>query len=222
MYKGNSNYMKTPDQIPTTTNHREQSGRSYSRFVALMRIALPATAGAIIILVIIWPQIGEKSKNFQLGFSSIKIEDAGGQHLINPRFSSTDSKQQPFNLTAKIATQQKSDPNLVELTLPRADLTSKTGTWIALSAKSGLYNRGSETLKLQGTVNLFHDSGYELSTNVANLNLAKGTAEGNLPITGHGPSGTIKGTGFKIVGHGKKMIFTGKSKLIIYPVLKGP
>ena len=111
---------------------------------------------------------------------------------------------------------------MVELTLPKADLTSNTGTWIALSAKSGLYNRGSETLKLQGTVNLFHDSGYELSTTVANLNLAKGTAEGDLPITGHGPSGTIEGTGFKIVGHGKKMIFTGKSKLIIYPTLKGP
>ncbi len=214
--------MKTPDQTSPTTNDREQSGRSYSRFVALMRIALPATAGAIVILVIAWPHIGEKSKNFQLGFSSIKIEDAGGQHLINPRFSSTDSKQQPFNLTAKIATQQKSDPNLVDLTLPKADLTSNAGTWIALSAKSGLYNREAETLKLQGSVNLFHDSGYELSTTAINLNLAEGTAEGDVPITGHGPSGTIKGTGFKIVGRGKKMIFTGKSKLIIYPILKGP
>ena len=68
--------METLDPIPTTTNDRERSGRSYSRFVALMRIALPATAGAIVILVIIWPQIGEKSKNFQLDFSSVKIEDA--------------------------------------------------------------------------------------------------------------------------------------------------
>ena len=214
--------MKSPDEIPITTSDGEQSGHSYSRFVALMRIALPATAGAIVILVIIWPQFGEKSKSFQLGLSSIKLEDEGGQHLINPRFSSADSKQQPFNLTARIATQQKSNPNLVELTLPKADLTTKMGTWIALSAKSGLYDRAAETLKLMGDVNLFHDSGYELSTMVANLNLAQGTAEGDLPITGHGPSGTIKGTGFKIVGQGKKMIFTGKSKLIIYPISKDP
>ena len=111
---------------------------------------------------------------------------------------------------------------MVELTLPKADLTSNTGTWIALSAKSGLYDREAETLKLMGDVNLFHDSGYELSTTVANLNLAQGTAEGDLPITGHGPSGTIKGTGFKIIGQGKKMIITGKSKLIIYPTSKDP
>ncbi len=69
---------------------------------------------------------------------------------------------------------------------------------------------------------LFHDSGYELNTNVANLNLSKGTAEGNVPIIGHGPNGTIRGSGFKIIGRGKKIIFMGKSKIVLYPIKNHP
>ena len=112
-----------------TTDNRAQSGRSYSRFVALMRITLPATAGAIIILVITWPQIGKEEKTFRLGISNVKVQNTRGQHLINPRFSSADSKKQPFNLTARIATQQNTNPDLVNLTLPKADITTSEGTW---------------------------------------------------------------------------------------------
>ena len=205
-----------------TTDNRAQSGRSYSRFVALMRITLPATAGAIIILVITWPQIGKEEKTFRLGISNVKVQNTSGQHLINPRFSSADSKKQPFNLTARIATQQNTNPDLVNLTLPKADITTSEGTWIALSAKLGLYNREAGTLTLKGGVSLFHDSGYELNTNVANLNLSKGTAEGNVPIIGHGPNGTIRGSGFKIIGRGKKIKFMGKSKIVLYPIKNHP
>lgn len=193
-----------------------RSGLRYSRFVTLMRIALPLTAGAIIALVIAWPQLSHKPKSYPLGISKVITQDAGGQQIINPRFSSTDSKQQPFNLTADRATRQKENPNIVDLILPKADLTSQSGSWMALSAKFGLFNRNSEVLKLRDSVNLFHDSGYELRTTIAKIDLAEGTAEGAVPISGHGPDGTVQAEGFRILGHGKTMIFTGKSKIVFY------
>ena len=208
------------DQIVSRTTGDSFSpirpGRRYSRFVTLMRITLPLTAGAIIALVIAWPQISHKPKSHRLGFSKVTIQDAGGQQIINPRYSSTDSKQQPFNLTADRASRQKENPNMVDLISPKADLTSQSGSWMALSAKFGLFDRNSEILHLRESVSLFHDSGYELRTTIAKINLAVGTAEGNVPISGHGPGGKVQAEGFRILGHGKILIFTGKSKMVFY------
>ena len=193
-----------------------RSGRRYSRFVALMRITLPLTAGAIIALVVAWPQLSDKPKSYRLGFSNVNMKDSGGQQIIKPRFSSTDSKQQPFNLTADRAFRQKGNPNLVDLISPKGDLTSKTGSWMALSAKFGVYNRNLEVLNLKDSVNLFHDSGYDLRTNIARINLAAGTAEGNVPISGHGPGGKVQAEGFRILKNGRTMVFTGKSRMVFY------
>jgi lipopolysaccharide export system protein LptC len=75
-------------------------------------------------------------------------------------------------------------------------------------------------LDLKGAISLFHDSGYELKTTIAQINLAAGTAKGDVPISGHGPGGTVKGSGFRILERGKTMIFTGKSKMVLYPTSK--
>lgn len=200
--------------------NNDHSGKSYSRFVLLMRIALPLSAAVIVALVIAWPQLIEKPKGFTVGVSKVTIHDTGGQQIVNPRFSSTDSKQRPFNLTADTAFQQKKNPHLVDLAFPKADLTAQSGTWMALSAETGMFNRQSEILDLKGSVSLFHDSGYELKTTIAQINMAAGTAKGDVPISGHGPGGTVKGSGFRIMERGKTMIFTGKSKMVLYPTSK--
>jgi lipopolysaccharide export system protein LptC len=194
-----------------------RSGRRYSRFVSLMRIALPLTAGAIVAIVIAWPQLIHKPKSYRLGVSKTSSQDAGEQQIIKPRFSSTDSKKQPFNLTADSASRQKKNPSMVNLISPKGDLTSETGSWMALSAKYGLFDRDLEILNLRDSVSLFHDSGYELRTNIAKINLAAGAAEGNAPISGHGPGGKVQAEGFRIHGHGKTMVFTGKSSVVFYP-----
>ena len=196
------------------------SSSNYSRFVVFMKIGLPLMAAAIVTLVIAWPQLMEKPKGFRLGISKVTIHDTGGQQIVNPRFSSTDSNQRPFNLTADNAFQQKDDQNLVDLAFPKADLTAQSGTWMALSAETGKFNRQSEVLDLKGAVSLFHDSGYELKTTVAQINLAAGTATGDVPISGHGPGGTVKGSGFRVLERGKTMIFTGKSRMVLYPTSK--
>jgi lipopolysaccharide export system protein LptC len=204
----------------STGDSGDGSGSSYSRFVVLMRIALPVSAAAIVALVIAWPQLTQKPKGFRLGVSKITIHDTGGQQIVNPRFSSTDSNQRPFNLTADTAFQQKDDANLVDLAFPKADLTAKAGTWMAISAETGKFNRQSEVLDLKGAISLFHDSGYELKTTIAQIDMAAGTATGDVPISGHGPGGTVKGSGFRILERGKTIIFTGKSKMILYPTSK--
>jgi lipopolysaccharide export system protein LptC len=199
-----------------------RAGRGYSRFANSMRFTLPLIACVIAITVIAWPQLGQKPKRFSLGVSKVTVNDGGGQQIVNPRFTGTDSDNRPFTVTADAATQVQTNPSEVDLSFPRADITLASGAWLAVSAQSGLFDRKAQSLALKGAVNLFHDTGYELRTASADVDLAAGVATGTDPVTGQGPFGSLKSTGFQIFDRGKRVIFSGKSRLILYPSAEKP
>lgn len=201
---------------------RIRAGGSYSRFVSSMRIALPLIALAVAVIVIAWPQFGEKPKRFSLGVSKVTVNDGGGQQIVNPRFTGTDSDHRPYTVTADAASQIQTSPMMIDLSFPRADITMSSGAWLAVSADSGLFDRKAQKLALKGSVNLFHDTGYELRTASADVDLSGGVASGQDPVTGQGPFGSLTSTGFQIFDRGKRVIFSGKSKLILYPSANKP
>lgn len=198
---------------PTTA----RAGASYSRFVTAMRIVLPLVALAIVVLVIAWPQLGEKPKKFSLNASKVTVHDSGGQQMINAHFTGTDSTGHPFTVTADKASQKKQLPNLIDMAFPKADMTMKSGAWVALSAKKGVYDRKTEKLDLTENVTVFHDSGYEFRTSAAIVDLTTSSAEGSAPVTGQGPGGNLSAAGFRILERGKTLLFTGKSRMALFP-----
>lgn len=198
-----------------------RAGGSYSRFVGLMRVALPLVAGAIIALVIAWPELGEKRSSFTLGMSRITVNDSGGQTIVNPRFTGIDRAQRPYTVTADAATQSQETPNEINLAFPKADLTLGDGAWVAVTAANGLYDRKAEALTLSGGVDLFHDKGYELHTPSARIALGDGSAEGDEPVRGQGPLGTIEGRGFRMLERGRRLLLSGKSRLVLHPLAEG-
>lgn len=205
---------------PDGTGRTGRPGGGYSRFANAMRFALPAVAAAIMVVVVAWPQLVEQPKRFSLGVSKVTINDSGGQQIVNARFTGTDRDDQPFTITADTASQPVKNPGIVDLAFPKADLAQKDGSWIALSAETGLYNKKSQVLDLKGGVNLFHDAGYELHTATARVELDRGVASGADPVSGQGPFGTLNSGGFRILDRGKRLIFTGKSRLVLYPAGK--
>ncbi len=199
-----------------------RAGGSYSRFANSMRIALPLVAVAIVVLVVAWPQLTEKPKKFSLSVSNIATTETGAQQIINARFTGTDAENRPYSVTADTASQVKNAPDMVVLAFPKADITLQSGVWLALSAETGTFNRKKQVLSLQGRVSLFHDMGYELRTSAADIFMKQGTASGNKPVSGQGPIGTVQSDGFRILDGGKRVLFTGKSRLNIFPPAKGP
>ena len=194
-----------------------RAGGSYSRFANYMRIALPLVAVAIVILVVAWPQIMEKPKKFSLSVSNATTTEAGTQQIVNARFTGTDSANRPYSVTADTASQVKNEPDMIDLAFPKADITLQNGAWLALSAETGLFNRKLQVLNLRGGVTLFHDMGYELRTPSADISMEQGMASGDQTVTGQGPIGTIQSAGFRILDNGTRVLFTGKSRLVIYP-----
>lgn len=209
-----------PD-TPTVTGTEQQRlphhRSGYSRFVLLAKYALPVIAGVVMMLVVVWPELKSTPKKFAVGLSDVKIETAGGQRVINARFTGVDSENRPFSITAESVVQAGSDDNGVALAEPKADVTLAGDSWVAISAPTGIFRRDDEILDLSGVVDLFHDDGYEFQTAEARVNFGTSTASGDSPIRGQGPFGTIEAEGFRIAGSGDSIFFTGKSRLLVYP-----
>jgi lipopolysaccharide export system protein LptC len=189
----------------------------YSTFVGFMKLLLPALAAALILLVIAWPEFTVDDGGFRLSVSRLAPDQADSLTMLNARFDGLDEKNRPYTLTADMATQSDSDEDLIELELPKADITLEDGAWLALTARSGKYRQKAEILDLIGSVSLFHDQGFELRTEAARLDLAKGVAEGNQPVQGQGSVGFIEAEGFRVLDRGARIIFTGKAHMIINP-----
>ncbi len=205
-----------------TPADRRHHARWYSGLVRGLRVTLPLVALILVAMVVIWPHLKAEDLAFRIVFSSITGSLDEDPNLLNPRYVGTDDQDRPYSITADIAKKLNSAPlsdpgSLIGLDKPKADMTMNDGTWLVLTADNGVYAQGDETLDLEGSVNLFHDTGYEFRTEEASVDLAKGIAAGDVPVEGQGPFGTLNAEGFRLLDRGNRIVFTGKSKLVLYP-----
>lgn len=204
------------DLIPLRGAQATRVGVFYSRWVWALKYALPVIAIALVAMVGLWPHLNPLAGRFKVEAIKISIADALNVRIVEPRWTGTDKFNRPFVVTAHDAVQDAKDNQLVRLNLPKADITLENGTWIALMSEEGTFFRDLDVLDLFGQVSLFHDQGYEFRTQSAQFDAKSGAASGDSSVVGHGPFGQIEGAGFRINGDGTHVVFTGKSKLIIY------
>jgi lipopolysaccharide export system protein LptC len=189
----------------------------YSRYVSFMKVFLPIIALGLVGLIFLWPQIYIGNNQFSISFKNILMVNPEDPNMVNARFVGTDKKNQPFSITADLAKNIILNNSAIELEMPKADIGIKDGTWLVVTANTGIYDQKGKTLELIGAVNLFHDSGYEFNTEKANIDLGNGIATSKAKITGQGPFGNLTAEGFRIENKGMRFIFTGKAKLVIHP-----
>ena len=224
--------LENPKQFPNNNQPNIGSGLTkskrwfgivrYSRYVNFMKFILPLMALALVAAIMIWPPLQVMDTSFSIALSNAKLSTKEGLSMVNARFVGVDLKKQPFSITADIAKNLLKDMTQIELEMPKADITVSDGSWLVLTANSGVYYQKRKFLNLEGAVNLFHDSGYEFKTKKANIDLNQGIAISNEPVKGQGPFGQLQAEGFQIENKGNKISFLGKSKLVFFPkTLKG-
>lgn len=188
--------------------------RAYTFFVRSMRVILPLSALALIAIVFTWPDMEEKIEPIRK--EDILPRAAKAQNeLIKPRFESTDSKKQPFTVTADTARQNEENPELVHLENPVADMLLNEGARISGQADKGVYEQQTEKLFLEGNVKLFHDSGYELEAEEMRVDMKTQEAFSGKDVYIHGPAGTIKAAGLKALAEQELLVFNGPATLVL-------
>ncbi len=201
----------------------EVGRRLSSRAVTVLKVTLPLIALVMLGLVLAWPQLNPDPREFRLGSTNNLGADIAtdASRMLRPRFVGTDENNQPFTVVAETATHAGSADRIL-LVSPKADVTMKDGSWVAVNAKEGLYDRIAQTLGLRGQVQVFHDAGYEFQTEAADVDMSAGAAAGDKPVEGQGPFGLLKADGFKILDKGGRIVFTGKARLELRPqAMKG-
>ncbi|MBM3584876.1 MAG: LPS export ABC transporter periplasmic protein LptC [Alphaproteobacteria bacterium] len=195
---------------------------SHTRLVGLLKISLPLAAVAIVVVLIMWPYVTDRvASGFRLTFADVDETADGTVTMINARYLGTDQRGQPFTITADAAAQNPAEPDRITLTRLAGDIALSDGPWIILSSDQGVYSQEARVLELSGAVSLYADSGYELRTERARLDLAAEVADGDAPVEGQGPLGHLQASGFRVTEGGQRLLFLGPVRLTLYPAAEG-
>ena len=188
-------------------------GNRYSRRVALLKLALPAIGGSLLLMVVAWPRIAPLFDRFR--FAAIDLREERELRMINPRYAGTDREGRPFVVTAAVGRQVPQRDDVMELDQPVANLQSHSGAKIVVTADSGVYQTQTQFLDMFGKVTVNHENGSTFVTTGARLDAANDAAEGHSPVEGHGPQGDVSAQGFQIIDKGDIVNFTGQSNLLL-------
>ncbi len=130
-------------------------------------------------------------------------------------YTGLDSKNQPYSMTAVRATRPGGLQNIYDLNKPEAEITLQSGAWIAGKAEYGRYDQDTRRLWLGGDVQLFHDKGYQFTTDEAQIDIDESDAWGEKPVLIQGDFGEITGNGFQALDSGKTLVVKGPAKAIL-------
>ncbi|MEK9660841.1 MAG: LPS export ABC transporter periplasmic protein LptC [Alphaproteobacteria bacterium] len=169
-------------------------------------------------LVVAWPELMPGDDRIEIDFAAVGPSGGPKPQVLNPRVLGIDAQSRPFTITADLGSRTQTDDgrDVYLFDQPKADITLKDGSWVAVTSESGRYEENTQTLFLHDNVNLFHDSGYEFTTEAARFDVARDEASGDEPVHGQGPFGTLDSEGFRVLEGGERIIFTGKARMTIF------
>jgi lipopolysaccharide export system protein LptC len=188
----------------------------HSLRVLSLKLLLPIIALLIVAVIFAWPDIASNEKVARLSPTTVTRADSETLRMLNATFVGEDEGRKPFTVIAKSATQSESSPNRVDLEEPKADLLLADGSWVAARADRGVFDRVERTLALAGNVRVFHDSGAEVLTSEAFLEMDEGRATGRKPLEAQSASGRITGEGFDITDRGLRILVHGRAHATLY------
>lgn len=183
------------------------AARKRTAFVRALRYGLVALA--VLIVAGIVGQIVLRAFGGETVEPVVVGEDA---RMINPRFTGRDEGGTPYIVTADAAVRRRGDEaHITELEGPRLDydlIAAGAGTDGVL-AQIGIFDSEARTLDLNADVRFTTRSGYEFLADHARIYLAEDRVQGNSPVEGDGPMGTIRSDSYEILDGGERVVFTG-------------
>jgi lipopolysaccharide export system protein LptC len=189
--------------------------RRHTRRVAVLKRVLPAIGVSLLLLIAAWPRLEPLWERMRVGFPAIDLRDAQELRMINPRYSGIDREGRPFVVTAASARQIPDRQDLVSLQAPVAQLKLRSGALVHTTSISAVYQSQTSLIDMFGDVTVTHQDGTRFVTQTARVNAAQNAAEGNDPVSGHGPAGEIKAQGFRVIDKGETIIFTGHADMLL-------
>ena len=186
------------------------SAARHSRLVRILRIAVPVTvvlAMASIVAV----------STFLNPFSMIPMKVDSGNLVVSgtkitmesPHMSGFTPDQRPYELWAKTATQDITDPDHVDLHDLRAKVLMEDQSTLFLDARTGRFDNKQQQLDLHKDIFLRTSTGYEARLNSAFVDMNKGTVSSDEHVDVKLTNGTLTADRLRITEGGDVIRFEG-------------
>ena len=183
----------------------------HSRIVRVLRIAVPAAVAlslAAIILVSIFnpfrlllPKLPLEMDNLVVSGTKITME--------SPHMSGYTQDRRPYEVWAKTATQDVTDPDHVDLKTLRAKVLMEDQSTVTLDALNGLMDTKQQLLDLHKDIYLHTSAGYEAWLSQAFVDMGKGSVTSDEHVDVKWADGRLSADKLKITGGGDVVRFDG-------------
>ena len=185
------------------------SAARHSRLVRILRVSVPATvivAMAVIIYIAFFnkfriPELPLTVENMVVSGTKITME--------SPHLSGFTPDQRPYELWAKTATQDVTDPDHVDLKDLRAKVLMEDQSTLFLDARTGRFDNKQQQLDLHKDIFLRTSSGYEARLNSAFVDMGKGTVSSDERVDVKLTNGTLTADKLRITEGGDVIRFEG-------------
>jgi lipopolysaccharide export system protein LptC len=184
----------------------------HSRMVRMLRVAVPATvilSMTAIVFVSVYnpfrmllPKLPVDMGNLVVSGTKITME--------TPHMSGYTPDQRPYEVWAKTATQDLTDPDHLELkTLKAKVLMEDRTTTIIMDARTGFFDSKTQLLDLRKDIFLQSSTGYEARLSQAMVDMGKSTVTSEEHVDVKLLNGTLTADKLRITGGGELVRFEG-------------
>jgi lipopolysaccharide export system protein LptC len=183
----------------------------HSRLVRILRIAVPAVVGlamAGVVAISIFNPFRALMKPLPVDMDNLVV--SGTKITMEaPHMSGFTPDQRPYEVWAKTATQDLTDPDHVELQTPRAKILQEDRSTVTMEARTGLFDTKANLLVLRKDIFLQSSTGYEARLSQALLDIGKGTVTSEEPVDVKLLNGTLTADKLRITEKGALVRFEG-------------
>jgi lipopolysaccharide export system protein LptC len=184
----------------------------HSRMVRMLRVAVPAA-----VLLALAGVLGISLFNpFRItGLAKLPVDMSNlvvsGTKITmeTPHLAGFSTDQRPYELWAKAAIQDLTDPDHVELKTLRAKVMMEDKSSVTMDARTGYFDSKQQLLDLRKDIFLQSSTGYEARLSQAYVDINKGTVTSDEHVDVKLLNGTLTADKLRIVNSGEIVRFEG-------------
>jgi lipopolysaccharide export system protein LptC len=204
------NSVQNPTYL-TGLEARFAAAARHSRMVRILRVAVPAAVALALASIIgvsifnpfrvLLPNLPVDMGNLVVSGTKITME--------SPHLSGYSTDQRPYEMWAKAAIQDITDPDHMELKTLRAKVLMEDRSTVTMDARTGYFDNKQQLLDLRKDIFLQSSTGYEAKLSQAFVDLNKGTVTSDEHVDVKLLNGTLTSDKLRIFNSGEVVRFEG-------------
>jgi len=202
-------------------NDRERAFRTamrHSRVVRFYRRAIPVGLIAIMAIIASAAYFQPLKMLTKLPVDPARVVLSGTKiNMEAPKLGGFTRDGRPYQLTARAAAQDLTNPGVLELKDVRARLTMQDQNTVEVVAATGVYDTKGDTMVLKTDVVVTSSAGYSVHMNEAQIDVKTNRMVSDKSVEVTLSNGTIKSKRMDVSENGDLMRFTGDVDVYLVP-----